>query len=287
MGDLALVLPRSVQAVYNNLRVFFIGNGTSSRSKIPLVNSIRKQHINDALTFLRANNNSYRDIEINLSILDAHQSTLQLHSIENPRLQDMLASIQDHNNLSFEILDNQLQSRLECDDFILDRADMQTSGLMTVNLSDYGLENIMLKASLNTWFQMSKQGDLYSTIQSSGPKNTFDDLEWLPCMYPLLFPIGLTGPDSPHREVTVSLEDYVKHQLSIKDDRFATHDTFMFCMYNIIQRRNVARSLRFAIRGKELFQITTSDLEEALKQLINETDIRNPQVKKLFNKVES
>lgn len=197
----------------------------------------------------------------------------------------MLDFILDHNHLDFTISDEKVHQKYDIDPHSLTRLDLQSSGLMTVSLSDYGLDNIVLKASLNTWFNLSKQGDLFMSTHGNDLKCTYDHLTWLPSMYPLLYPIGITGPDLDHREIHIALEDYVQHQLQIKDDRFSTHETFMFAMYNIIQRRNVSRSLRFAIRGKELFNITTEDLKSSLEQLLAGESIRNIQVQRLFNKV--
>lgn len=285
VGDLTLVLPRSIESIQENLRVFFIGNNTHSQTKVPLVNSIRRGLVTRALGFLKAHNYCYTDVSINTDIFNEDSKEFNIHTIQNQSLQDMLGSIEDHNNHDFKVMDTEVQSKIQAGDMELDRSEMQTSGLMTVNLSDYGLENIVLKASLNTWINLFKQGELYASRHQGEPKNTFDELAWLPAMYPLLFPIGVTGPDCGHRHIPVSLEQYVKHQLSIADNRFATHDTFMFSMYNIIQRRNVAKSLRFAIRGRELFQITQADLQESLQQLVSGEDMQNAQVKKLFNKV--
>lgn len=245
-----------------------------------------KLKVLDALEFLKSTNPQYKYITINSDVFKTQcEPSIPIDVIQNQTLEDMFNAIDDHNHLDMEILDAGVRTQAESDPDSLTRLDLQTSCLVTISLSDYGLDKIILKASLNTWFKMSKQGDLFSAVHADVPKCTYEDLDWFPAMYPLLFPLGITGPDFKHRTVDVVLEDYVKHQLSIKDRRFATHDTFMFAMYNIIQRRNVSKSLRFAIRGKEMFNITTEDLRESLQQLLGGGEISNVQVQRLFNKV--
>lgn len=197
----------------------------------------------------------------------------------------MLTAIDDHENLEIDIIDPDIKLKVNSNPESLTRMEMQASCLVTVLLSDYGLDNIVLKASFNTWFRMSRQGDLFASVHEDKLKCTFDSLEWLPSMYPLLYPLGITGPDNEDRTINVGIEDYVKHQISMKDKRFAIHDTFMFAMYNVIQRRNVAKSLRFAIRGKEMFNIRTQDLKDSLQELMDGGRIINVQVQRLFNKV--
>lgn len=289
IGDLTLVLPRSIEEVSRNIRVFFIGKNIKSYSKIPLINSIDKDKVLAALEFLKSNNPNYSDVIINKKLFSNYDNSKSIHidTIENKTLQDMLNAIEDHNHLDIEIIDKDVRTKIDAYPESLTRMDMQTSCLVTVSLSDYGLDKIILRASLNTWFKMSKQGDLFTSVHNDRLKCTFDTLDWFPSMYPLLFPLGITGPDVEHRSVQVPIDEYVKHQLSIKDRRFATHDTFMFAMYNIIQRRNVSKSLRFAIRGKELFKITIEDLRESLQQLLTGEKVSNMQVQRLFNKVKA
>lgn len=286
IGDLTLVLPRTVEEVTTNLRVFFIGKNVKSHTKVPLINSVDKEKVLAALDDLKRTNPHYRDIVINRELFNSNNDAyVPIDTIENQTLQDMFNAMEDHNHLDLEILDPDVKMKAQSEPELITRIEMQTGCLVTVSLSDYGLDNIILKASLNTWFKMSRQGDLFTSVHDDRLKCTFDSLEWLPSMYPLLFPLGITGPDFIHRSVHVSVEEYVKHQLSIHDKRFATHDTFMFAMYNIIQRRNVSKSLKFAIRGKEMFNITTQDLTESLQELLSGGNISNIQVQRLFNKV--
>lgn len=288
VGDLTLVLPRTIEEISNNLRVFFIGKNIQSYTKIPLINSVDRKKVLAALNFLKSNNPNYSDVVINKEVFESNgfePGCIKIDGIENQTLQDMLNAVDAHDYLDIDIVDEEVRMKAESDPNSLSKMDMQTSCLVTVSLADYGLEKIVLRASLNTWFKMSKQGDLFTSVHDDHLKCTYESLDWFPSMYPLLFPLGITGPDFKHREVYVSIEEYVKHQISIKDRRFATHDTFMFAMYNIIQRRNVSKSLRFAIRGKDMFKITVEDLTESLQQLLTEGNVSNIQVQRLFNKV--
>jgi hypothetical protein len=107
---------------------------------------------------------------------------------------------------------------------------------------------IRIKATVNTWLSHLKNGNGLNVIAHGGmPKDIFDDdMEWIDQMYPLLFPYGLTGP-SADRSIPIKLEDWIKHVLQFKDDRFRKHHDFIFTIYNIIQRRRVNAATRYII----------------------------------------
>jgi len=67
---------------------------------------------------------------------------------------------------------------------------------------------------------------------------------FLELAYPALYPFGVGGYDftrnGPKRRSALSVENYVKHCLEIRDPRFRHHLSWIYILANLIQRRTVA-----------------------------------------------
>ena len=93
--------------------------------------------------------------------------------------------------------------------------------------------------------------------------------------FPTLFPLGLGGGDDMKRPVKLSLKEWARHMLNLKDDRFRLHPDFIFVVYNIIQRREVLQQSRLKVKygqsgnfdANKLLAMTMQDLEQVRKDL--------------------
>lgn len=271
----------------------FVGSNAKSHSRIPLINTIRRKVVWNALLWLKENNPTYHNIEINSHYLNGldEVEVFSGETIEDKSLQEFLNDIQDHNNeagydeMTFEFEEPVIYDKLNDDSLTIDHLDMQTNGIMTLPLANMGLDEIKLRASLNTWMNLVRKGPLLASLHESTINDNFRDLHWFPSMYPILFPYGITGPDSQYRSRSIQLHEYAKHMISISDKRFQTHDTFMFALYNIIQMRNVSKAMRFKIMGKNTYNIEKGDLQDAIQSLVNNEVILNTNVQKLLQMV--
>ena len=63
--------------------------------------------------------------------------------------------------------------------------------------------------------------------------------ELFPKAYPTLFPYGIGGFEDVSRPVWLSMEHHAKHLFNLADRRFQEHYSFMFTVFNILQRRTV------------------------------------------------
>ena len=85
-----------------------------------------------------------------------------------------------------------------------------------------------------------KQGGGFLAVpHGPTPVNEFFDPSLFPMLYPTLFPYGIGGTEDKRRTVAISLENHVKHFLSLTDRRFQEHYSFLFTAFNIIQRRKL------------------------------------------------
>lgn len=71
------------------------------------------------------------------------------------------------------------------------------------------------------------------------PVNEFDNPFMLPMCFPTLFPYGIGGSDDPDRPNPISLKCYTKHLFSCTDSCFQLHYSFLFIVFNILQRREM------------------------------------------------
>ena len=114
--------------------------------------------------------------------------------------------------------------------------------------------------------------------RSKQPANDFFNPELLLGLYPTLFPYGCGMPEDPSRPTKVSLNQHVRYLLAYDDRRFEKHHSFMFVLFNMIQRRQaclnaslIASRPYFRDIAPNLQTITSKEIETALM-----TTIKNP-----------
>ncbi|KAF8321875.1 uncharacterized protein EI90DRAFT_3131532 [Cantharellus anzutake] len=71
------------------------------------------------------------------------------------------------------------------------------------------------------------------------PVNHYSDPHLLPLLYPTLFPYGIGGYHR-NRRASLSLEKMATHVFSLADHRFQEHYSFLFVIFNIIQRQRTS-----------------------------------------------
>ena len=104
--------------------------------------------------------------------------------------------------------------------------------------------------------------------RSKQPANDFSNPELLPGLYPTLFPYGCAVPEDSSRPTKVSLSQHIRYLLALEDRRFEKHHSFMFVLFNMIQRRQaclnaslMASRLYFRDIASNLPTITSHEIE--------------------------
>lgn len=110
------------------------------------------------------------------------------------------------------------------------------------------------------------------------PASEYDDEYWYSC-FPTLFPYGRGGPSDIQREHKVSLQAWIRHCLTLDDDRFRKHPSFMFIAYNI--------SIRHTFNSRAKFRCKSSTFETISRAItsVKPEDLRS--IAEMYKKGES
>ena len=234
-------LPPSLDEITAPICVIFVGASQPSEEWIrekakPL--AVRGTKVRTALNWLKRHNRYYKDIRINEDVLSSLESNPVLpfhveHVLPSEHAAE-LTSRYDHTERSNEGTD-------------LNDKPVVFENVVITDVDGNATTNQLRSAAFR---HVKQKGKGYLQIaRDSHPVDEFDNPAMLPMCYPTLFPYGLGGCDDPDREVKVSLKRHVKHLFSSGDRRFQTHYSFLFTVFNIIQRREML--LRTALKTKK------------------------------------
>lgn len=127
---------------------------------------------------------------------------------------------------------------------------------------------------------LNEENNVYLIPRSNIPVNDCANPEFFLGLFPTLFPYGCGAPHDQSRPITVSLNQHVRHLLSYEDRRFEKHHSFIFVVFNILQRRQacwnaslMASRPYFSETAAELRSVTSKDIETAL---LNVTQYKSP-----------
>lgn len=225
-SSVAQVLPPSIEEITSPLCVLFVGASEPSEEWLrekakPL--AVRGHKVRKALTWLKCNNRYYKDIVLNKPVLQ------QLDS--NPIIPFHIERVNPSSHVS------EVTSRYDNTGLPPSSMNEAEVPFQNVVISDVAGTATANKLRAAAFRHMKKQGKGYIQIaRESAAVNEFNNLAMLPMCYPTLFPYGIGGADDPHRPNPVSLKRHVKHLFSMKDQRFQTHYSFMFIVFNILHR---------------------------------------------------
>ncbi|CAF4384545.1 unnamed protein product, partial [Adineta steineri] len=120
--------------------------------------------------------------------------------------------------------------------------------------------------------------NVYLIPHSSKPVNEYFNPKLLAGLYPTLFCYGLGAPEDQSRPLTINLREHIRYLLSYNDRRFEKNHSFIFVVFNLLQRRDacfhaqlIATKLYFRSSAQEIHSLNTSDIEAALKNISTRT----------------
>ena len=97
---------------------------------------------------------------------------------------------------------------------------------------------------------MKKKGGGYFQIpHDPTPANEFFNADLFPMLYPTLYPYGIGGFEDQNRRVRVSMHRHVKHLFCLDDQHFQRHHSFLFTVFNVLQRWEML--LRVGLKAKK------------------------------------
>jgi hypothetical protein len=114
---------------------------------------------------------------------------------------------------------------------------------------------------------------VYLIPRGDKPVNEYSNPELLMGMFPTLFPYGCGAVEDPSRPIKVSLTDHVRYLLSLGDRRFEENESFIFVVFNMLQRRTAcfhAQLMTTRPYFKEsAHKLQTLNCDDVAKALVN------------------
>ena len=232
VSKLATLLPPSLEEILAPICVLFIGSRKPTLEWIrehakPLV--VRAHVVRRALKWLIANNPLYAAVRVNDAVL---------------------LQIEREGGLMYDVLcaeDKDASNTTVCSyaDFVpsvpsTDRDEpihhIAFENVVITDLDQSATPHDMRAAALRH-LRSGKPFFLYS--HSSSPQSEYRNSDLFPSLYPTLFPYGTGGFEDTRRYPKVSMRAQARHLLNIADDRFRKHPSFIFSVFNVLQRREV------------------------------------------------
>lgn len=151
-----------------------------------------------------------------------------------------------------------------------------------------------LNDTLDTSIDNMESEDVYVIPRSHMPVKDCYNYELFLGLFPTLFPYGYGAPDDPSKPIAVSLNQHIRYLLAYEDRRFEKHHSFMFVVFNMIQRRQacwnaslMASRPYFQETATELQSLTTKEIETALINANKQTfsSVTNPRINMLMKRI--
>ncbi|KZV60817.1 hypothetical protein PENSPDRAFT_678724 [Peniophora sp. CONT] len=209
-GDLADILPPSIEDIITPICVLFIGSSPPSQEWLlkhakPL--AVRREKVRAALEWLVVNNPLYEHVRIDHAVLDGlnDEQILPYHiqHIPNSAAQDSLTA-------RYDGIDTLL------DDATLTPETVESIPFQSVVITDVdgtACSNELRAAALK---HVKEKGGAYIQIpHDPTPANEFNDPLLFPKIYPSLFPYGLAGFQDSSRLAALSMKQHTVDSRSI------------------------------------------------------------------------
>ena len=229
---IATVLPPSVEDIVTPVCVLFVGSKPPSQEWLqkkakPL--SVRREKVREALLWLKAHNHLYNDIVIDHNMLDSlhHDQILPFH-VEHVLNNEASDSLTSHYDPSINLAQGHHHER---------NNDIPFDNVVITDIDAHAPAHELRAAAVR---HVKKKGGAYLQIpHDPEPVNEFNNPHLLPMCYPTLFPYGIGGFEDERRTVTLSFKAQAKHFFLLHDTRFQEHFSFLFTIFNMLQRRSL------------------------------------------------
>ncbi|CAF4828203.1 unnamed protein product [Rotaria sp. Silwood1] len=261
-------LPLTLADLCDTLKVIFIGARPPDRLHLKKVLTVRKKRIVQALQWLKKYNILYQNININLEniaelleddVPECIMSTLEQKIGDEEGQSERTGSVPDP-----------LMNPKECT--TADVIPISNSGVLDVNGSSVSSDEIV-----NYFLHKIKTNDqevtenVYLIPHSSKPVNEYFNPKLLTGLYPTLFCYGRGAPEDQSRPIEIKFKEHIRYLLSYNDRRFETNHSFIFVVFNLLQRRDacfhaqlIATKPYFQASANEIQSINSKDIEMAL-----------------------
>ena len=249
------LLPPPIEDIITPICVIFVGSSPPSKEWLrmharPLI--VRKERVFAALLWLQAHNPFYKDVRINRGALqsldDEDVLPVPLEVIPPSFRSDSLTARYD----------TALQSHRSSQrggSGVSEAVDVFET-VIVANVDPDAPSHVLRAAAME---HIAKMGKGYVQVpHGARPVGDINNPAFFPLIYPTLFPYGLGAPEEYNRRHRVSLKRHVKHWLELSDPRFQTHYSFIFTVFNVLQKRSILLHSSLKI-NRGLFDTFRSD----------------------------
>ncbi|CAF3989282.1 unnamed protein product, partial [Adineta steineri] len=294
--DIVSSLPLKLNDLCDTIKVIFVGSLPPQRIHLRKILTVRKKKIIQALQWLKKYNILYQNIEINLeniaqlpeddipeSIMSTMEQKISDEEIQSERVgyvPDPLSNLTDYTTS--------------------DTIPIQNSSVLDVNgslvSSDEIANYVLQKMKNNKTHQQMNNDRVHLIPHSSKPVNEYYNPKLLVGLYPTLFCYGRGAPDDQSRPVKTNLRGHIRYLLSYNDRRFETNHSFIFVVFNILQRRNacfhaqlITTKPYFRESAQDIQTLNSKDIETALENISKKTynSESNSALNKLLNHIKT
>lgn len=278
----AQVLPRTPADVNDLISVVFIGPGQFKPDYLGATFRVRKAKIVAFLIFLKQNNCLYRDMEIDVSLLDLYPEDGVLPQVET-------CTIHDPSQNGKKIFAEETAGFTEHPASYISSSS-HSEKIMTLlektSVSDPEGIKITGRActagALRKLLPRDENNPDLIIHRSIYPVPEYQNPDLIAGMFPTLFPLGTGSFEDPARSVKISFEAQANYFLDLYDHSFRYHHSFIFIVLNIIQRRKghlqtyfTVRKNRFDDIANKLISVSAGTLQSLADRLEHEGQLES------------
>ncbi|CAF4326216.1 unnamed protein product, partial [Rotaria magnacalcarata] len=266
--NIATTLLLELDDLCDSLKIIFVGSRMSQRSQLKHILTVRKKKIYDALQWLNQNNPLYRYITINQSTIDKlpdddvpeclwatmeiSNNTEAAESERSSYIPDPLVNASESNTTTMVPITASAVLDVNGTTVSSDDVAEHLLGQMKVRMSDKTLESRSEEGA--------EQDPVYMIPHGNKPANEYSNPNLLLGVFPTLFPYGCGALEDSSRPVQINFREHVRYLLSYGDCRFEEHYSFIFVLFNILQRRTACFHAQL-MTSKPYFQQSAQLLE--------------------------
>ncbi|CAF3625378.1 unnamed protein product [Rotaria socialis] len=163
-----------------------------------------------------------------------------------------------------------------------DTIPINNSGVLDVNGSTVSCDEItnyiVQKIKHDGAKEQMDSEHVYLIPHSSKPVNEYFNPKLLLGLHPTLFCYGRGSPEDQSRPLEIKLREHIRYLLSYNDRRFETNHSFIFVVFNLLQRRDacfhaqlIATRPYFRSSAHEFHSLNSKDIEMALDSISKKT----------------
>ncbi|CAF1486450.1 unnamed protein product [Adineta ricciae] len=302
--NIAESLPLTLDELCESLKIIFIGTQLPEKIRVKSILTVRKKNVLNALQWLRQNNPLYRNIIVNSSNMN------QLPDDDIPECLWATMEISNNIELADQERANYIPDPLQDAQKSMDNTSvpLATSAVLDVNgvsvscddVTKCLLEKIRMETKDKTVsteaIEQHDEDTVYMIPRGHKPANEYLNPELLMGMFPTLFPYGCGALEDSSRPVKISLLEHIRYLLSLEDRRFEKNDSFIFIVFNMMQRRTACFHAQlmttrpyFQQSAQTLETLTSNDVATALMNISKQANltVADPRVNVLMKHIKA